>query len=248
MNFVNLASSSSGNCYWVELERSSRPPVKIMIELGLPMKDIQRKCIQSGLNMLSLDCCLVTHNHSDHAKSAKEMSKKGFRVYGNEFVASSIRQVMHPGELKCIAAETYVVPISVEHDAPDPLGFVIYTDREKILFIADCKYWKADLTSQRFDYIIIEANYEARLLHFAKEEAEKNDDLGLKSSLERVFNAHMSIENCIKALNKMNLSKCKAIFLIHLSDRNARENVFKNEVTRQVGKKCFVAKKNGGFI
>ena len=47
---------------------------------------------------------------------------------------------------------------------------------------------------------------------------------------------------------KMNLSKCKAIFLIHLSDRNARENVFKNEVTRQVGKKCFVAKKNGGFI
>ena len=46
----------------------------------------------------------------------------------------------------------------------------------------------------------------------------------------------------------MNLSKCKAIFLIHLSDRNARENVFKNEVTRQVGKKCFVAKKNGGFI
>ena len=226
MNFINLASSSSGNCYWVELERSSRPPVKIMIELGLPMKDIQRRCIQSGLNMLSLDCCLVTHNHSDHAKSAKEMFKKGFRVYGNEFVASSIRQVMHP----------------------DPLGFVIYTDREKILFIADCKYWKADLTNQRFDYIIIEANYEARLLHFAKEEAEKNDDLGLKSSLERVFNAHMSIENCIKALKKMNLSKCKAIFLIHLSDRNARENVFKNEVTRQVGKKCFVAKKNGGFI
>lgn len=248
MEFINLASSSSGNCYWIELERSSRPPVKIMIECGIPYKEIVRRCIKNGLDISELDCCLITHGHFDHAYSAKEMANRGFKVYGNKFVSSSYRETMEDGNLKVVAAETYVVPFLVEHDAPESLGFVIYTDKEKILFIADCKYWKADLTSQRFDYVIIEANYEAKLLHFAKESAEANGDLGQAHTLKRVFDAHMSIEHCVKALNQMNLSKCKAIFLIHLSDRNARENVFKRMVTNQTGIKCFVAKKNGGFI
>lgn len=248
MNFYNFASSSSGNCYWIELERSSGQPVKILIEAGITYSEIVRHASQYGLDMTSLDAILITHGHSDHARGAKDLIKRGFKVYGNQYVSSGSRETLEDGSLKVIAADTYVVPFHVEHDAPDSLGFVIYTDKEKILFVADCKFWKADLSSQRFTNVIIEANYDGQLLHYALETSEKEGKKAEASRYKRVFDAHMSIKNCITQLQKLDLSQCGAIFLIHLSDRNARELFFKEEVHRITGKTCLVARKYGGFI
>lgn len=248
MYIVNFGSSSAGNCYWVELDRENDEPVKLLIEAGIPYRDIVRRAASNGLNLLDLDAVLITHEHQDHARSAKALADRGLKVYGNADVCSGIREELQPNTLKVIAPDTYVVPFEVEHDAFMPLGYVIYTGLEKILFVADCKFWKADLSGQQFDYVIIEANYDGRLLHFAYENAKEEMKYEEAARYKRVFNAHMSLNNCIKALQKMDLIKCKAIFLIHLSDRNARELYFKEEVQRIIGIRCLVAKKYGGFI
>ena len=248
MNFYNFASSSSGNCYWIELERSSGKPVKILIEAGITYKDIVKKATQNDLDLTELDAVLVTHGHQDHARGVSDLIKRGFKVYGNQYVASGMRETLEDGSLKVIAADTFVVPFHVEHDAPDSLGFVVYTDLEKILFVADCKYWKADLSNQKFTNVIIEANYDGQLLHHAYETSIADMKMEEASGYRRIFNAHMSIKNCITELQKLDLSRCSAIFLIHLSDRNARELIFKEEVQRIIKKPCFVAKKYGGLI
>jgi len=58
----------------------------------------------------------------------------------------------------------------------------------------------------------------------------------------------MSIANCIKMLNSFNLTQCKAIILMHLSDRHANELLFKKRVQEETKTSCFVCKKNGGLI
>ena len=248
MRFINLASSSSGNCYWIELERSSGIPVKLMVEAGIPYREIVSKSLKEKLKLADLDAVLITHGHRDHCVSAKALADRGMRVYGNQFVCSSFREQLYPDTLKVIAPDTYVVPFKVEHDAPDSFGYVIFTDTEKILFVADNKFWKADLSSQAFDYIIIEANYDGQVMHFAIESARESCDEAKEEQYRRVISSHLSLKNCEKQLLKLNLSKCKAIFLIHLSDRHSNENLFKSTIQDSTHVQTFVCKKNGGML
>ncbi|MEG0409304.1 MAG: hypothetical protein RR623_10570, partial [Bacilli bacterium] len=73
MRFINLASSSSGNCHYLELDRKDMPPVKLMIEVGLSYSDILSKCITNQINLNSIDAFLVTHGHGDHSRAVMDL-------------------------------------------------------------------------------------------------------------------------------------------------------------------------------
>lgn len=252
MMFECLGSSSSGNCYYIELEREGLTPVKLLLEVGLPYMEIVKKATMQGIDISKVNAVLVTHGHMDHARATKDFINHRRSVFANQVIiekyGGSTSNILHHGELKYVAAATKVVPFTVEHDAPDSLGFIISTGKETILFINDCKLFKAGISIIPFDYICIEANYDGQLMHFAYEEAKKNnDDLNIKR-YERLFDSHMSLAHCRDHLKKLNLSKCKAIFLMHLSDRHANENKFKNEIKEATGVNTFVCKKNGGIV
>lgn len=249
MRFVCLASSSSGNCYYVELDRKDKPPVKLMLEAGLPYNEILSKFNQNGLNFSDVEAVLVTHTHMDHAKAVKELKTRKKRVYGNDLVTSGdYRYNLSAGIASFVAKDTKVIPFLVEHDAPDSLGFVITTGIETILFVNDCKYFSADLSAIQFDYIMIEANYDGQTIHFALDQAKKDNKLQDIRRYERLVDSHMSIKNTIEHLKRLNLTNCKAVFLMHLSDRHANENLFKQRVLDATGVKTFCCKKNGGLM
>ena len=156
--------------------------------------------------------------------------------------------MLEAGRIKTVAAETRVYPFSVEHDAEDSLGFVIYTDMEMILFVNDCKYFAEDLSKQKFDYIFIESNYDGQVIHFAYEAAKDQKNKNDIDRYERLLNSHMSIKHTCDHLKKLDLSNCKGIFLMHLSDRHANPNLFKQRVSKQFLKPCFVCRKSGGIL
>lgn len=246
--FINLASSSSGNCYYLELDRGPDfKPFKLLLEIGISWKDFIKKTVENRINAADIDVCLITHSHSDHCRGAIDLIKRGYKVYGNEHVTID-KYRLKAKETKFIGANISVTPFEVMHDAPDPLGYVIMTPTLKILFVMDCKYFKADLSTMKFDYVFIEANYDGQILHYAKQDAlAKNDKPNIKR-YERLFDSHMSIANTIKTLKTLDLSNCKAIFLMHLSDRHANENIFKTRVKEELKINCFVCKKNGGIL
>lgn len=97
-------------------------------------------------------------------------------------------------------------------------------------------------------YIFLEANYDGRTIHFARKNAEERGDRGEIKRYERIIHSHMSISNAVKTLQKLDLTRCKAIILIHLSDRHANELLFKKRIQDELKTTCFVCKKSGGII
>lgn len=252
MKFECLASSSAGNCYYVELDRENTTPVKLLLEVGLPYMEIVEKAEKQGIKISNVHAILATHGHMDHVRACKDMISRRRSLFANEDIiykyGGPSSNILKHNELKMIAADTTVLPFTVEHDAPDSLGFVISTNLENILFVNDCKLFKADLSDISFDYVCIESNYDGQFMHFAYEEAKKNNDYPNIKRYERLFDSHMSLSHCIQHLKRLDLSKCRAIFLMHLSDRHANENKFKNEVKEATGINTFVCKKNGGIV
>lgn len=250
---INLGSSSSGNCFYLELNRrEDLPPVRLLLEAGFPYNEIVKKATNNGIDLTEINAVLITHGHRDHCMAAKELIRKRFKVFANEDVISryngdNANELQHD-DVRMIAADTKVLAFEVEHDAPGSLGYVIQTSAETILFVNDCKYFKADLSKIKFDYIFIECNHDGQVMHFAYEDAKEKEDKAKEKHYERLFDSHMSLSHCIKHLLKFDLSKCKAIFLMHLSDRHANPNKFKYEVKDRTGINTFVCTKNGGLF
>lgn len=244
MRIECLASSSSGNCYFVEFGNTA----SILIEAGIPINEIKRKLFNIGKNLSNIDCVLVTHNHQDHVLAAKQLASKEFlRVWGNYTIASKAT-LLEPLKTKWINSKVQVIPFEVEHDAEMSLGFVINAGAETLLFVNDCKFFKADVYSIPFDYIMIECNYSAKIVHTLNTQALKDNNHAMLKRYERLLNSHMSDRNCLKILKRMNLTNCKGIFLMHLSDRHSNEYEFKNEFKKELNVPVYICKKNGGIL
>lgn len=248
MKLISLASSSAGNAYYIELPRKDQEPVKLLVECGIKYRELVKKMAMNGLDISDVHAVLITHGHNDHSEARLDLIKRGKKVFANEHLASSSDTVLRHGVSMYIAHNVTVTPFNVEHDAEDPLGFVIQTNMETILFATDLKYFKADLKKVKFDYIMIEANYDGQVIHFALENAKTSNNKLEIVRYERIVHSHLSISNCIKTLHTLDLSKCKAVFLMHLSDRHANELLFKKRVQEETKTSCFVCKKNGGLI
>lgn len=254
-----LGSSSSGNCYLLQFSNDDKKyKTTIMIEAGFSHNEIKKRAITNGAIFMlsSLDAVLITHLHSDHAKGVQDYLKQYIDVYATEEVFNHYpsindltKHIIQPGNDYCIGEQLFIYTFNVEHDAPNSIGFIIYckaTD-EKVLFINDCKYVQENLSSWPFDYVFIECNYEDVQMHTIYNQAVKAEDKLTVSQYKRVIDSHMSLVRCQKTLARLNLAQCKAIFLMHLSDRHANEYLMKTTIEDEFGVKTYVCQKNGGI-
>lgn len=249
MELVCFGSSSAGNCYWIELDRpDGQAPVKILLEAGLSYGEIVKKATAAGKRLADIDAVIVSHDHKDHSRAAKELARRGFCIFGNEHVCSSPLCLCEHKKVKVIAADTFIIPFLVSHDADHTFGYVINSGKEQILFFTDCAFFTADLSNMHFDYVLAEANYDAQVIHFAYEEAKKSGNASEVFRYERLIKSHMSLSGCIKHLQKMDLSGTKAIFLIHLSERHANRTLFKQRVYKATKIPTYVCEKFGGVL
>ena len=226
-----LASGSRGNCYWVT--DGSTP---LLLECGIRFKDIQR-----GLNfkVSELAGCIVTHEHKDHCKALKDMVKAGVVCYMSAGTAEALGAEGHRVH-KIAPLQTFkvgswqILPFEVQHDAAEPLGFLLASGDGKLLYATDTYYLKYRFNG--LTHIMIECNYSADIL-------QANEDAGLlpKGLRDRIIQSHFSLDNVKEFLKANDLSKVEEIWLIHLSDGNSDAERFKREIQELTGKMVFVA-------
>ena len=221
-----LGSSSKGNCYILRTKEST-----LILECGINYKEI--------LNALKYDLsnvvgCLVTHEHLDHSKSMKDLMKSGIDVYASAgtFEANNItghRVKLIEAKRSISVAGFSILPFDVQHDAKEPLGFLIYhPEFGKLLFATDTYYIHYKFAG--LSHIMVECNYSAELLKDNLESGKLNPFMK-----KRLLASHFSLENVKKFLLANNLKNVESIMLMHLSDGNSNANNFKNEIERLTG-------------
>ncbi|MFA6377663.1 MAG: MBL fold metallo-hydrolase [Acholeplasmataceae bacterium] len=259
MKFDCLASSSSGNCFIFQLDESR---TSLMVECGISFGEIYKYCNQQKIDFSDVKACLITHAHGDHCKSAKEVSRLNIPIFTSKPTLDALNvkgNAMILNEPNRVLDGLFVIPFAVQHDIDGAVGFLIKTKSETILFINDSKGWDINLINFKPDYVFIECNYDQTMvyaqLNTLKHNVEneiftgqvnKEDHMKIKQH-ERNLKSHMSLAGCIRNLKRLNLSKCKAIFLMHLSDRYANEYKMKLAIQNEFGIRTLACQKKGGI-
>lgn len=228
MTFTPHASSSSGNLYTVSEGEST-----LLIECGIPIRKI-KQALNFKLN--TVEGCLCSHSHADHSKAAHDILAAGVDLYCSAGTAAALcitgHRVKIVEPLKSFRVGPWsIMPFPVEHDAEEPLGYLIINGADRLLFAADTAYIRhrfAGLT-----IIAVEANYS---------KATMAPDIPLAHKL-RVMRSHMSLDTVLGFLAANDLRGVREIHLIHLSDDNSDEQAFKAAVQAATGIPVKVAPK-----
>lgn len=227
-----LASGSRGNCHWVT---NGKAP--LLLECGIPYKEIQK-----GLNFrtLEIDGCLVSHEHADHSRAVEDIMHFGIDCYMSQGTADALGVSGH--RLNIIKAKQQfkigfwsVMPFKTEHDAAEPLGFLLANQAgDKLLYITDSYYCRYKFPG--LNYIMIECNHSYEILN-------RNIEAGILpvAMKNRLIRSHFALENVKKFLVANDLSKVWEIWLIHMSDGNSDAGQFKREIQELTGKPVYVA-------
>lgn len=232
MKIKVLGSSSKGNCYVV-----SDGVTTLLLDCGVPVKQII-----AGVDFApqKVSGCLVTHSHGDHVKSAGNLSKLyGIRIYASAGCLAAAHVSGFTRTVKAMCEFTVgtfaVLPFDVEHDAPEPLGFLLKSLKtgEKLLYFTDTYYIKYRFKG--ITHIMCEANYDIDILNDKINSGAVPRFLG-----ERVMSSHMSIEHLIQMLKANDLSCLQKIYLCHLSDSNSNAEDFKRRVQEATGAEVIV--------
>lgn len=230
MNLKVIGTGSKGNAYLLENEQEA-----LLIECGLRISDIKAAL---NFNLKKLSGCILTHEHGDHAKSVKDLMAAGVDVYSTKGTHSALKTLSHHRALVFNHHKSFMVgsfkiqAFDILHDAVDPSGFLIHhPETGNILFITDLIF--SAYTFKNLNNIIIEANYDEAL---AKKKL--NDMEFLRN---RIIKNHMSLDTCVKTLKANDLSAVNNIVLIHLSDSNSDEKLFRETVTKATNKTVTVA-------
>lgn len=226
MRFQGLASSSQGNAYIV-----SDDCTHILLECGVSHKKLQQ---MAGFRLTSLDGCIVSHEHKDHCGCVKKILASGVPVYLSQGTAAALEL---PEKLLDLATEMEsgkqfsigsldILPFTTFHDAREPLGFVMQSrvDGDILAFATDTVNLPYNFPG--VNLLAVEANFQQDILDRCERMPEKTK--------HRIRNTHMEIDTLCKCLRRMDLSRCREVYLLHLSSATSHEGQFINKVSRAV--------------
>ena len=227
-----LASGSKGNCYHVT--DGSTP---LLLEVGIPFKSIRRAL---DFNTSNLAGCLITHEHKDHCGGLNDLLRAGINAYMSPGTKEAIGIEHH--RIKAVETKKQfqigtwtILPFDVQHDVSEPFGYLLVNQQgEKLLFATDTYYIRYKFKG--LTHLLIECNYSLDIL-------EQNIEEGITPRVmkNRLIKSHFSLENVKEFLKANDLSKVQEIHLLHLSDSNSNEALFKREIQELTGKVVYIA-------
>ncbi len=211
-----LGSGSGGNALVLSGRSGS-----IIVDIGFSKKEMCRRLDALQLQPERIQAALLTHEHDDHSKGCRVFCN-GFAIplYATSLTVGFLRQrgklperVMEfePGSQFKIG-EFQVEPFAVQHDAINPVGFVIYCEGMKIGIATDlgCLNQLAIQRLRDCDALVLESNYDVEMLINSQRQ------LMLK---RRIMgrNGHLGNVDACSALNILLTPRTKVLLMAHLS-------------------------------
>ncbi len=214
--FCPLASGSKGNALFVGTSQT-----KVLIDAGLSARQIAKKLSEINVDLSEIDAIVVTHEHSDHIRGIEMLGcKMGIPVFANSDTARAIYEsigdapkfkIFSTGE-KFEFGDIEFDPFSIQHDAMDPVGFVLRLGSVKLGICADLGFATTLVENklQECDYLYLESNHQVEMVHACPRPAVYKQRV-----LGRL--GHLSNAQATELLEKLLHSNLKHIHLAHLS-------------------------------
>lgn len=213
-----LNSGSNGNCFYIGNEREA-----VLVDAGISCRETERRMKRLGLSMTKVKGLFISHEHSDHIRGVRVLSKKHkLPVYS---IAGTLKNkhLQHDSPLNfnllpyqpISVGELSVMAFPKNHDAHDPQSFIIkYNDVCVGVFTdigAPCdhviKHFKC------CHAIFLETNYDTKML------ASGRYPMHLKRRIaSRV--GHLSNQQALDLFRKHRPPFMSHVFLSHLSAEN----------------------------
>ena len=88
LQFLSLASGSSGNCYYLGNEEYG-----ILIDAGKGVRTIKKVLKEYGIPFEKIVALCITHDHADHIKAAGTLGEKyGIPIYTTEAIKNGMNR------------------------------------------------------------------------------------------------------------------------------------------------------------
>jgi len=170
LQFCSFASSSSGNCYMVRSENTT-----LLVDVGIAGKHVLAGLEAKGVTPDNINGILLTHEHVDHVKSLRMISRKAVNagVYASKGTLSQVCDKVSDECICPVQAQTAfeigdikVKPFRLSHDAAEPVGYSFCKGDKQITIVTDTGYISEEVFDQikDADLLVLEANHEVNIL------------------------------------------------------------------------------------
>lgn len=232
-----IASGSSGNCVCVGSDHTH-----LLIDAGVSGKRIEAGLNEIDLKTSEMQGILISHEHSDHIAGLGVLARRyGIPIFATERTIQAIKntktvgkidedlfQVIRPGKRFSIG-ELTINPISISHDAADPVAYKVINGDKKVAVITDLGNYNQVLVDelQGLDALLLEANHDIKMLQTGMYPYQlKQRILGDRG--------HLSNERSGQLLSELLHDNFSTVVLGHLSKENNYEELAYEAVRLEV--------------
>lgn len=224
--YVSFGSGSSGNSCYVGTSQGG-----VIVDAGIKAEDIEKILAHNGVSMRMVKGVILTHDHNDHVKYAYNLvrSHKHIRIFCTNRVLNAmlrrhniskrIKDYHSPifKEIPFKLAQFEITAFEVPHDGQDNMGFSLSFAGRNFVLATDLGSVteRARHYMSRADYLVIEANYDLRML------VNGSYPEYLKARI-RTSNGHLDNTDTASFLASLSPALPEFIFLCHLSKDNNR--------------------------
>lgn len=226
MKIVTLSSGSSGNCIYVESDKT-----KILVDCGLTGKLAISLMKDVGINPYDLNAIFVTHEHIDHVKGVGILSRKfDLPIFANEetwlAMQSKIGKIQ-THNINVFKSNTFfnfrdldIHNLSTYHDAKDPVFFMFYQRNQKISILTDTGIVSNTIVDaiKHSNVLILESNHDIEML------LNGPYSYDLKMRIKSDF-GHLSNNLAADIMDKIVEGNGEHLILGHLSKNNNTEDI-----------------------
>lgn len=211
-----LASGSKGNSTYIKTKNH-----EILIDAGCTMTYLNEKLIENNTNLDNIDYIFITHTHSDHVSSIKNIIKKYSPTLILTIPMLEDLPYLKTYEKIILLEDDMIIDnllienIKTSHDTSDSRGYIINEGDSSVVQITDTGY----LNQKYFNKLknktvyIFESNHNADMLLNGRYP-------GWLKRRVASDKGHLSNESSAFYLSKIIGSNTKEIILAHLSEEN----------------------------
>jgi phosphoribosyl 1,2-cyclic phosphodiesterase len=218
---ISLQSGSNGNSIYVET-----PSAKLLFDAGISGIQAEKRLSEHGIDIMDIDALFISHDHSDHIKSAGIFHRKfGHELYMTSKTMVAANKKRNLGRISSVnyfkSGDTIKINDAIikttptPHDGVDGVVFVVECCDLSLGILTDLGFPFKGLKEIvcELDGVFLESNYDPTMLkegpypHFLKQRISQNG-------------GHISNEECANLLVPAFKKKLKWACLSHLSETN----------------------------